>query len=186
MVLLAMLGLALAGLPLTGGAFAKYAIKTMPMGDVAKILLTLSAAGTTALTWRAALLLGRGDASGEARGGLLAPCAVLFIAAIALPSLLFPAVTGTTLAAVLSLDALATALWPIALGLIVVGMVQKFEDRLPEIPAGDVYSLVLRLGPAVGRALDTVAGIDARLKQWPVAGTTLVALAALLVAATMR
>lgn len=186
MVLLGLLGLALAGLPLTGGAFAKHAIKAVPMGDLAKALLTLSAAGTTALTWRAALLLGRGEPGGNTRGALLGPCAVLCLLAIVLPVLLFLPVTDTALADALSPKALVTALWPIALGLVVVWLVQKFEDRLPDIPAGDVYSLVLRLGPAVARAGAAVAGIDARLKQWPVAGTTLVALAALLVAATMR
>ena len=48
-LLMAMLGLGLAGLPLTGGAFAKYAIKVAPTSDAAVFLLTLSAAGTTAL-----------------------------------------------------------------------------------------------------------------------------------------
>ena len=186
MVLLALLGLALAGLPLTGGAFAKYAIKAVPMSDAGAFLLTLSAAGTTALTWRAALLLGRYDAAGEARGGLVGPCVLLCLAAVMLPVLLYPSVTGTALAGALSLEALATALWPIALGLVLVWLVQRVEDRLPAIPAGDVYAVVLRLGPAVVRVRDAVAGLDARLKQWPVAGTTLVALAALLVAATMR
>ncbi len=53
----ALLGLSLAGLPFTGGALAKYAVKA-PMGDgLAAFLLALSAGGTTLLMARHVLLL---------------------------------------------------------------------------------------------------------------------------------
>ena len=90
-LLMAMLGLGLAGLPLTGGAFAKYAIKFAPTSDAAAFLLTLSAAGTTALMLHVVVLLLRDDAKAGARKGLVGPCAVLSLLAMALPAILFKA-----------------------------------------------------------------------------------------------
>ena len=185
-ILLGLLGLALAGLPLTGGAFAKSAIKSVPMGDLAAVLLTLSAAGTTALTLRAAVLLGRSEAKGTTAGGLSGPCLLLGAAAVVVPILLYPAVTGSPLAAALSVQDVLKALWPIALGVVVIAIVQRQEARLPEVPAGDIYLYVQRLAPAAAAAQAAISGVDGRLKEWPVAGTVLVALAAVLVVAAMR
>jgi formate hydrogenlyase subunit 3/multisubunit Na+/H+ antiporter MnhD subunit len=172
MLLMAMLGLGLAGLPLTGGAFAKYAIKVAPTSDIAVFLLSLSAAGTTALMLHVVMLLMGGDAKVGKNKGLVGPCAVLSLVAMALPTVLFPSVTGGRLSAALSVDALLGAAWPIALGTALALLVFRLRDRIPEIPAGDLFVLASRLAPAVSRLSGMAADVDRALGRWQVAGIT--------------
>ena len=178
--LMAMLGLGLAGLPLTGGAFAKYAIKAAPTSDTVVVLLAVSAVGTAALMLHVVMLLLGSDArSGETRG-LVGPCVVLGLVGMVLPAVLFPAVTGVPLAAAVSPDALFGAAWPIALGAGLAVLVHRLRDRIPEVPAGDLFALAARLAPAVARLSGMAAAADRALGRWQVAGITVVGLVVVL------
>ncbi|MFS8037498.1 complex I subunit 5 family protein [Xanthobacter sp. AM11] len=183
----ALAGLSLAGLPFTGGALAKYAIKG-PVGEgMAGLLLTLSAAGTTALMARYVLLLARaGGGAGKAEGapaGLLLPWALLSAAALAWPFVLFTAATGAPLGAAFTAAALAKGLWPVALGLALAGLFHRLAPPVPEIPAGDILAIAVRARPLAARAMAAAVRADEMLRRWPVAGLALAGLALALAAA---
>lgn len=184
-LLMAMLGLGLAGLPLTGGAFAKYAIKVAPTSDAAAFLLTLSAAGTMALMLHVVLLLLRDDAKVVTKKGLVGPCAVLSLFAMALPVILFPAVTGKLPSAVMSADALLGAAWPIGLGITLASVLFRLRGRIPEVPAGDIFALAVRLAPAATRVSDLAAHFDRALGRWQVAGIAVLGIVVFLSAAML-
>ncbi len=177
----AVLGLSLAGLPFTGGALAKYAVKA-PVGEgVAGVLLALSAGGTTLLMARYVLLLaargkGADPAAGEAEAppALLVPWAVLSGAAVLLPFALFTPVTGLGLGGLFSLDGIIKGLWPVALGLAVAALLYQKPHKVSEIPAGDILALTQGLGPALRGLLSAAVRLDAGLRHWSSAALALV------------
>jgi formate hydrogenlyase subunit 3/multisubunit Na+/H+ antiporter MnhD subunit len=93
----AVLALSLGGLPLTGGALAKLAVKT-PLGDgVVGSLATVSAAGTTLLMLHFLRRLARGssqNARAAAPARLALPWLAMALASILVPWLLYLAVRG--------------------------------------------------------------------------------------------
>lgn len=119
----AVLALSLGGLPLTGGALAKLAVKE-PLGNgTASTLATISAAGTTLLMLhflhRLVLYrLARGasqDARAAAPAGLVLPWLAMAMVSVLAPWLLYPA-TGGNMADALAPAALKEALWPVLAG----------------------------------------------------------------------
>lgn len=180
--LLALLvGLSLAGLPLTGGALAKYAIKLVIPDGVAGFLLTLSAAGSTLLMAHYALLVARSGKTAEAPPlTLVGPAALLAAVALATPYLMFETVTGLPSSAAFSSDALVKALWPIALGGAAAVILLRHARALPEIPAGDILIAAGGLREAGGWILDKAVLADALLRRWPIACGALLVVATLL------
>ena len=180
-----LLGLSLAGLPLTGGAMAKYAIKLVVPDGVAGTLLTLSAAGSTLLMARYALLVARSGtegADGAPSRGLGVPALVLAVLALVVPFALFAAVTGLPVAAALTPDALLKGLWPVALGLGLATLFAWKAPRVPEVPAGDILHALGFLGVASRATMGGVVAADQVLRRWPVAALALLGIAALLAA----
>ena len=178
----AVLGLSLAGLPLTGGALAKLAVKG-PFGDgAAGVAAALSAAGSAALMLCFVMRLARspadeGGASPERLGSWLA----LALAALVVPWLMFPVVGST--AEAFEPAKLVSALWPMLVGAALAAGVWTVRDRLPRIPAGDLivaeeaaFRASLSLGPMFERA-------DRGLREWPAAGLALLMIALALAAA---
>jgi formate hydrogenlyase subunit 3/multisubunit Na+/H+ antiporter MnhD subunit len=178
----AVLGLSLAGLPLTGGALAKLAVKG-PFGDgAAGVAAALSAAGSAALMLCFVMRLARspadeGGASPERLGSWLA----LALAALVVPWLMFPVVGST--AEAFEPAKLVSALWPILIGVVLAAGLWAAGDRLPRIPTGDLivaeesaFQASLRLGGAFERA-------DRGLREWPAAGLALLMIALALAAA---
>lgn len=189
----ALLGLSLAGLPFTGGALAKYAVKG-PMGDgLASFLLALSAGGTTLLMARYVLLLlnvarqdgapeggaQEGDAEAAPRG-LVGPWAALSAVAVLLPFVLFTPVTGDSLAALFSLDAIIKGLWPVALGFGVAALIYQKPPRFTEVPAGDILAAAEPLVALFGRIRAGAVLFDMLLRRWSTAALALVMLALVL------
>ncbi|WP_341989004.1 complex I subunit 5 family protein [Azorhizobium sp. AG788] len=175
----AVLGLSLAGLPLTGGALAKIAIKG-PLGEgMAGSLLALSAAGTTMLMARFVIRL-QASADGSSHRfpplALGAPWLALCGGALVVPFVLFQPVTGASLASAFSAGSLWKGLWPVALGLVATTALAWRGPRLREIPAGDVLLLAERLAPAVSALSEGVGRLDEGLRRWPVAGLLVLAL----------
>ncbi len=183
LIVAALLGLSLAGLPLSGGALAKLAVKDQFGDGAAGVAAQLSAAATTALMLMFVMRLARLPAADRigALSGRLWSWAALAVAALLIPWLMFAAVGSP--AEALDPAKLWDAIWPmlagaaLALGLWAVG------DRLPRIPAGDVvvaeeaaFHGLVPLGAAFERA-------DRGLREWPAAGLALLMVALALAAA---
>ncbi|NCC41362.1 MAG: NADH/ubiquinone/plastoquinone (complex I) [Gammaproteobacteria bacterium] len=182
----AVLGLGIAGLPLTGGAAAKLALK--PLFDDADIglLAALSSAGSALLMLHFARLLWRSERPAVSEGALwrLLPWWVMALAALLLPWALLPLLgLGTSeiwLTAAMAPTALWKALWPLLFGAIAALALWRWGDRLPRVPAGDILVIgapAARLAAAIGAAVET---LDRQLRQWPVAGLMLLVVALLL------
>jgi formate hydrogenlyase subunit 3/multisubunit Na+/H+ antiporter MnhD subunit len=174
------LALSLAGLPLTSGALAKYATKPLFGDGLAATIATLSATGSTLLMLHFLRLLREmpaADPDAAPEAGILLPWAVVALASIVLPWMLFEPVTGYGFADLFAAKALWTAVWPILLGGVLALGLFRIGAALPQVPEGDVIVLVERLMPlvqATGRHIETA---DRWLRQWPVASAMLIVLA---------
>ncbi len=169
--------LGLAGLPLTGGAVAKAAIKG-PLGDgLIGTLGALSAAGTTLLMLHFLAKLAatpRSDAVLSSRAA--GPWLVVAGASIVAPWVLFVPLGLSGWADVLGPEALWSALWPILVGTAAAMLLHG--KNLPIVPAGDLVALLERATvalPGIGRAVER---LDASLRQWTIAGLSLLLLVA--------
>ncbi len=175
-----LLCLGLGGLPFTGGALAKFAVKDAFGTSITAALSAASAAGTTLLMLHFLRRLSLAEVSGgadRAPAGLLLPWLVMAIAALLLPWLLYaPAGLGSA-AAALDADALWKALWPVAIGAALAFLLRGRADALPAVPEGDIAAA---LGPAVRAALrlgSKLDGLDSALRGWTVASVGLVLVA---------
>jgi formate hydrogenlyase subunit 3/multisubunit Na+/H+ antiporter MnhD subunit len=179
------LALSLAGLPFTGGALAKFAVKG-PLGDGAiGALAALSAAGTTLLMLHFLFRLARNpspDRNAMASGRHRAAWFAMALASILTPFLLFP-LCGGRIADAFAPAALREALWPVLLGAALALPLWRWGGRLPHPPAGDIViigEIALRESTAAGAALERV---EAGIRQWPAAAMALLGIAILLGAA---
>nr|WP_264185400.1 proton-conducting transporter membrane subunit [Roseicella aerolata] len=151
----AVLALGLGGLPLTGGALAKLAVKA-PLGEgLPYLLATASAAATTLLMLhflRRLATAGR-EAGAEAEppaAGLVLPWAVAALAAVVVPWALHLGPGDGDLAAVLQPAALWEALAPVLAGGILALFLRRLgPGHIPAVPGGDLVVL----GERVARAL---------------------------------
>jgi formate hydrogenlyase subunit 3/multisubunit Na+/H+ antiporter MnhD subunit len=182
LIVATLLGLSLAGLPLTGGALAKLALKDLFGSGAAGVASQLSAAATTALMLMFVMRLARSPAAERAGvPGRLWSWAALAVAALLIPWLMFTAVGSP--AEALDPAKLWDAVWPMLTGAAVSGALWAAGDRLPRIPAGDIvvaeeaaFQASLSLGAAFERA-------DRGLREWPAAGLALLMVALALAAA---
>jgi formate hydrogenlyase subunit 3/multisubunit Na+/H+ antiporter MnhD subunit len=179
----AVLALGLGGLPLTGGALAKLAIKT-PMGEgLVGMFATLSAAGTTLLMIHFLFRLvpsASANPAAAAPAGLTWPWLVTALASIAVPWALYPTVASGRWPDVLDPAALWAALWPMALGAGLAAGLWRWGSCLPSVPEGDVVVVgagAMRAARVWGDALERAEWF---LRQWPVAGVLLLALVIIL------
>ena len=183
LIVAALLGLSLAGLPLTGGALAKLAVKDLFGDGAAGVASQLSAAATTALMLVFVMRLARSPAAERAGAstGRLWSWAALAIASLLVPWLMFAAVGSP--AEALEPAKLWDAVWPMLIGAALAAGLWAVGDRLPRIPAGDIvvaeeaaFRASLSLGAAFERA-------DRGLREWPAAGLALLMVALALAAA---
>ncbi len=182
LIVAALLGLSLAGSPLTGGALAKLALKDL-FGDVATgVASQLSAAATTALMLVFVMRLARSPReAGAASPGRVWSWVTLAIAALLLPWFMFAAIGSP--ADALEPAKLWDAVWPMLVGAAVAAVVWAAGERLPRIPPGDIVTAEeaafrgsLSLGPMFERA-------DRGLREWPAAGLALLGVALALASA---
>jgi formate hydrogenlyase subunit 3/multisubunit Na+/H+ antiporter MnhD subunit len=183
LIVAALLGLSLAGLPLTGGALAKLAVKDQLGDGAVGVASQLSAAATTALMLVFVMRLTRSPAAGRAGASRsrLWSWAALAVAALLIPWLMFRAVGSP--AEALDPAKLWDTVWPMLIGAAVAAGVWAAGDRLPRIPVGDIviaeeaaFRASLSLGPMFERA-------DRGLREWPAAGLALLMVALALTAA---
>jgi formate hydrogenlyase subunit 3/multisubunit Na+/H+ antiporter MnhD subunit len=179
----ALIALSLGGLPLTGGALAKYAIKS-PLGEgLAGTFANVSAAGTTMLVMHFVHRLRRGadaPADATAPAALVIPWALLAIAAIAIPWALYLSAPAGTLENPLALKALWAAALPMLVGAAAVLALDRWGGRLPRIPQGDIAAVIAPATRAAVRAGAILQDIDGALRAWPAAALALVATAVVL------
>ena len=183
----AVLALGLGGLPLTGGALAKLALKVPLDAGVVGTLATMSAIGSTLLMFHFLRRLVRvGPAASRMKEiSSSAPWLTCAVAAIAVPWALFPVIGSGTLSQALAPRALWSSLWPVLFGGVMAFGLSRWEDRLPRVPPGDV---VVAGEPAVRAVLrweERIEEADAYLRQWPVGSLLLLSLVIILVAALM-
>jgi formate hydrogenlyase subunit 3/multisubunit Na+/H+ antiporter MnhD subunit len=183
LIVATLLGLSLAGLPLTGGSLAKLALKDLFGDGAAGVASQLSAAATTALMLVFVMRLARspkGALVGGSRGRLWS-WAALAIAALLVPWVMFAGIGSP--AEALEPTKLWDAVWPMLVGAALAAVLRTVGDRLPRIPAGDIviaeeaaFRASLSLGPMFERA-------DRGLREWPAAGLALLLVALALTAA---
>ncbi len=174
----AIIALGIAGLPFTGGALAKLAVKDALGSGLAGTLGSLSAAASTLLMLHfiaQARQTAAADDAARAPWTIVAAWWGTALAALALPWLLYPTVGGSFAKAV-ELGALVDLAWPMLLGAVAYALARRLQPW-PALPPGDVL-IVLRRGRTVAsRLTDGIAAIEGRLTLWPVAGATLVLIA---------
>ncbi len=183
LIVAATLALSLGGLPLTGGALAKLAVKG-PLGDgLASVPAAASAAGSTALMLHFLIRLARSDrehvaAAPERVWSWLA----LAGASMLVPWLLFPAVGGD-LADALAAGTLWDAIWPMLAGAALAAGLWAAGEPLPPILVGDivvVQEAAFHASAPLGAVFER---LDSRLRQWPAAALSLLTIALALAAA---
>jgi len=179
----AVLALGIGGLPLTGGALAKLAVKPVLGNGLMGLLETLSAIGTTLLMLH---FLGRlaasavPDPSASAPVGFALPWLLMFAAAIAVPWMLY-SVTGIgAWSSALQPGILWAALWPMLIGAVLALGLWRWGRHLPPAPEGDIVVAGERAMRAVLTWGDGLERLDGVLRRWPVAALMLLALTLLM------
>jgi formate hydrogenlyase subunit 3/multisubunit Na+/H+ antiporter MnhD subunit len=175
----AVLALGFGGLPLTGGFLAKLAVKPILGEGIAGLLATLAGAGSTLLMlhflrrlWQTAAP----DRDTAAPAGLAWPWLAMAVAAVAIPWALFPIAGIGTPAEALAPAALAAALWPVLLGGVLAIALHRWRDRLPRVPEGDLVVVIERGARVSASWGEPLARAEDVLRQWPVAGLSLLLL----------
>jgi formate hydrogenlyase subunit 3/multisubunit Na+/H+ antiporter MnhD subunit len=184
LVLVAVLALSLAGLPLTGGALAKLALKAQFAGGSAAMLATLSSIGTALLMTHFLICLTAPlpGAAQECPASLIRFWHVLALGAVLLPRAFYPAGDASD---AFAFDQLIDGLWPIALGVGLALVLQPIDRFLPRVPVGDSIVLeedAFRRFLSTGPSFET---LDARLRQWPAAGVSLLLIVLALLTASV-
>jgi formate hydrogenlyase subunit 3/multisubunit Na+/H+ antiporter MnhD subunit len=168
----ALLCLGLGGLPFTGGAIAKFAVKDQLDVDVVGWLAAASAAGTTLLMLHFLGRLARSgaeDSRATASAGLSVPWLAMAVAALVLPWLLYPATGLGPVAEAIGPKALWAALWPVAIGAGLAFALRGWAERMPRIPEGDIAEAIdhgSRAALGWGTHFDR---LDAVIRDWPAA-----------------
>lgn len=196
LVFVALIAASIAGLPGTGGALAKAAIKSSFEGLLAT-LITCSSIGTTLILARYLFLASRSENRSDRasiRAGVLLPLLFCGAAALLLPWLLWNGYDPRPLAYLMKAESIWSGLWPVLVGAAVaVGAGRLVRTRwpgYPRVPEGDLVipferlteRAVLavrrkhRIGPKSpgawhARRLRSVAdSLESLLIRWPVAG----------------
>lgn len=182
--------LALAGAPGTSGALAKtaldLAVAQTVHGSWIGPALSLGAVATTLLMARFLYLAWtiQPDPRPEGERGIWEAWGVLIVLLLGVPW--FWSVERIV-AQAFSLDAIAAALWPPALGLLLAGVAWRLWPRLPRRPGWPARVPGTRprgrAFPALPLALSR---LEQRLHRWPVVGRTVMIVTLLLVAALWR
>jgi formate hydrogenlyase subunit 3/multisubunit Na+/H+ antiporter MnhD subunit len=182
----AVLALGFGGLPWTGGALAKLAMKPLMGEGIVGALATFSATGSTLLMLHFLRRMWSGSQQPETTGSsaLVLPWLAIALAAIVLPWILYSRVTSGLLRDALAPKEIWEGLWPMLLGALAGLALWRCGRFLPRIPAGDLLASdkrLARLASALGAAMEK---IDGHLREWPVACAVLLGLAIILGSST--
>jgi formate hydrogenlyase subunit 3/multisubunit Na+/H+ antiporter MnhD subunit len=188
LLLATVLAVGLGGLPFTGGAVAKLAVKG-PLGSGwAATVAYVSAIGTTLLMlhfMRRVATVAAAQPQQRAPAGLRWPWLLTAVAAIAVPWALYLGLSLGSLNDLIAPKALWAGTWPVIVGAALAALLARVGDRLPRIAPGDVAALIDPALRGAGRAGAWMQKTDAQLREWTVAGIALLTLAALFGAALL-
>ncbi|HOW76862.1 MAG TPA: proton-conducting transporter membrane subunit [Candidatus Competibacteraceae bacterium] len=175
----AILALGVGGLPLTGGALAKLAVKPVLGDGLVELLATLSAIGTTLLMLHFLHRLAANAApalSASVPVGLVLPWMLMFVAAIVVPWTLYSMTGIGRYDEALQPKILWAALWPILIGAGLALALWRWGRYLPQIPEGDIVVVGQPALRVVVRCEDALARVEGVLRQWPAASLSLLVL----------
>lgn len=181
--LTAVLALSLGGMPLTSGALAKLAAKPMLGYGALSVAVSLAGAGSTLLMLHFLRVVRAGAATDhDARAPMAEtlPWLVVTAASLILPWSLYPAISGESLASLVSTEALWKLLWPMALGALAMLGLSRLTALQGAIPEGDILHSLRRGAPLLQGFLTRIGQVDAVLRRWPVGSLLLIALVVLL------
>jgi multicomponent Na+:H+ antiporter subunit A len=184
----AIIAVGLGGLPLTGGALAKFVADELLGDSTASTIATLSAIGTTLLMLQFLRYLANTasqDPQAAAAAGLVWPWLATAVVSLVVPWTLYLTVPRGTLPDPLSAAVLWKALWPVLLGGALAMALWRWWRSLPQIPKGDIIVALdrgVRLAVTWGKALERTDGV---LRQWPMATISLLILTVALGAAVL-
>jgi multicomponent Na+:H+ antiporter subunit A len=182
----AIIAVGLGGLPLTGGALAKFVADELLGDSTASSIATLSAVGTTLLMLQFLRSLARTasqDPQATPAAGLVWPWLATAIVSLVVPWTLYLTVPSGTLPDPLSPAVLWKALWPVLVGAVLAIALWRWGRSLPRIPKGDIIVALdggMRMAVTWGKALERT---DSVLRQWPTATVSLLILTVALAAA---
>jgi formate hydrogenlyase subunit 3/multisubunit Na+/H+ antiporter MnhD subunit len=169
----AIIALGLGGLPLTGGALAKYAAKDLMGSGFAATAAAASSVATTLLMLhflQRLRLTGANDSDARPPRAATGAWLAMAFSSLALPWTLYLAIPLDTLAKAIAPAALWSALWPVLIGAGLAVALNRFGAWLPRIPPGDFGSLAMspfvETGVAAGRLF---VRADAFARRWAVA-----------------
>jgi formate hydrogenlyase subunit 3/multisubunit Na+/H+ antiporter MnhD subunit len=170
-----LLALSLGGLPFTGGALAKYAVKAQLGEGFVGLLATLSSVGTTLLMLHFVRRLLRDASASTLARGIVAPWLAIGLSALIVPWLLLPALSGDW-AGAMTPKGIWDALWPVLSGALLAIPLWRFGENLPRVPAGDLVGVeeaAFRASLSLGGGFEKIDGL---FRQWPAAALSLAAL----------
>ena len=172
----AVLGLGLAGLPFTGVALAKLAVKSTLGSGWIGAMGSLAAAGTTLLILHFLSRLAATAAAGiraPSSRGLVWPWLAIALAAVTLPWTLYGAATGNRLVDMLDPAALWGALWPLLIGGFLAVLLRRWRQRVPVVPEGDLIVVIEAAARAATVWGAAVARMEFSLRRWSLASISL-------------
>jgi formate hydrogenlyase subunit 3/multisubunit Na+/H+ antiporter MnhD subunit len=184
----AIIAVGLGGLPLTGGALAKFVADELLGDSTASTIATLSAIGTTLLMLqflRHLASTASQDPQAAANAGLVWPWLATAAVSLVVPWTLYLTVPRGTLPDPLSAAVLWKALWPVLLGGALAMALWRWWRSMPQIPKGDIIVALdggVRAAVTWGKALQRT---DSVLRQWPAATVSLLILTVALGAAVL-
>ena len=171
---------------MTGGALAKLAVKA-PLGDgIVGMLATLSAIASTLLMLhflRCLMPSASHDREAPAPTGLVVPWLAVALASVVLPWMLYPAIADASFHDALTPKILWEALWPVLGGGLLAVVLQRWANRLPRVPEGDVLLAGMRATRAPRYLGAVMEQIDGHVSQWSVAALLFLALTLMLAGA---
>jgi len=182
LLLATVLAVGLGGLPLTGGALAKIAVKDALGDGWAATVACVSAIGTTLLMLHFLNRVKANHASDHhamAAPGLRGPWLATALASIVVPWALYMGLPMGTLSEILDPKLLWASLWPVAIGAGLAWLLARGTEHLPRIPAGDVAVVIEHGTSAAARWGTLIERMDGFVRGWAMAGVSLLALAAL-------
>lgn len=189
LLITAILALSLGGLPLTSGILAKLATKPVLGYGFVGQASTLAAAGSTLLMLhfltRIAQETAR-QAEAVAPTQQLVPWLVLAAFSLAIPSFLYPRMTGETIWSALHISVVVGIIWPMALGALMWLALVRFKGRRPAVPEGDIIVLAYVCAPGINRLARGIERLDTLLCRWPIAGLALLTIAIVLGAGALQ
>lgn len=175
---LAALALGFAGLPFTGGALGKLALKPLVEDVNTGLLLSLAAVGSTVLMLHFLRLLRKAadTYTDDRKIGMAQAWSAAAIIATVLPWWLFTAVTAMPLSDAVDPKALGGLLWPIAVGMIVAWSVAATGLLIPRLPPGDfLMSNLTHIGRGADRLATAFTWLDRTARQWQISSVLLLA-----------